>query len=371
MKILAFPRDRNPYQRLLYSEMEQLGAQVTYLGELTPSSTLNLLLLPAEMAARRAAGAGLVHLHWVFGFSLPGGQRSRAVRRLGQAWFGLWLRVTKRLGLRLAWTAHNVLPHTPVFADDAAARRMLVRHCDLVLAHSPAALAGLRELGAVPNASLVVRHGPMGPAAPAGPAGAAAQRGPGSGGRPREFLFFGRVTTYKGVEELLTAFNDLPPGTPAHLTVAGQCDDPRLRAQLRAAGNVRVRLGHVPEGEVAGLMAGADVVVLPFRQVTTSGSAELALAHARPLIVPDLPGLAGLPEDAVLRYDGSVPGLTAALADLASADRSRLAAMSAAGSAYSTQVSWHEIAVATLSAMESAVSGSYRADVRPGAAAPT
>jgi glycosyltransferase involved in cell wall biosynthesis len=367
MKILAFPRDPNPYQWLLYSEMEQLGAQVTYLGQLTPSRTLNLLLLPTEMAARRAAGAGVVHLHWVFGFSLPGGQRSRAVRRLGQAWFGLWLRVTKRLGLRLVWTAHNVLPHTPVFADDAAARRMLVRHCDVVLAHSPAALAGLRELGAVPVASLVVRHGPMGPAASAGPA---AQRLPG-GGRPREFLFFGRVTTYKGVEELLAAFNDLPRGTAAHLTVAGQCDDPRLRAQLRAAGNVRLRLEHVPERDVAELMASADVVVLPFRQVTTSGSAELALSHARPLIVPDLPGLAGLPGDAVLRYDGSVPGLTAALADLASADRSRLAAMSAAGSAYSAQVSWHDIAVETLSAMESAVSGSYRAGVQPSAAAPT
>ncbi len=118
-------------------------------------------------------------------------------------------------------------------------------------------------------------------------------------------------------------------------------------------------------------MTRADVVVLPFRQVTTSGSAELALSHARPLIVPDLPGLADLPGDAVLRYDGSVAGLTDALADLARADRSRLAAMSAAASAYSAQVSWHDIAVATLSAMESVVSGSYQAGVQPSAAAPT
>jgi glycosyltransferase involved in cell wall biosynthesis len=122
---------------------------------------------------------------------------------------------------------------------------------------------------------------------------------------------------------------------------------------------------------VAGLLASADAVVLPFRQVTTSGSAELALSHARPLIVPDLPGLAGLPAAAVVRYDGSVRGLTAALADLANADRSRLAAMSAAASAYSAQVSWREIAAATLSAMESVISGSYRAGVRPSAAAST
>ncbi|HLH59851.1 MAG TPA: glycosyltransferase family 4 protein, partial [Streptosporangiaceae bacterium] len=335
MKILAYPRDPNPYQRLLYSEMERLGAQVSYLGRLTPSGTLNLLLLPVETVARRVTGARLVHLHWVFGFSLPGGQRFRVVRRLGQAWFGLWLRVTKLAGLRLVWTAHNVLPHSPVFADDAAARRALVRRCDLVVAHSPAALAGLSELGATPRgASLVVRHGPMGPSGLTGPSGRPAPwRMPGSGAGPREFLFFGRVTGYKGVEELLAAFNDLAPGTPARLTVAGQCDDPGLRARLRAAERVRLRLERVPDRDVADLMAGADVVVLPFRQVTTSGSAELALSYGRPLIVPGLPGLAGLPDAAVRRYDGSVPGLTAAIADLAGADRSSLAAMSAAASA--------------------------------------
>jgi glycosyltransferase involved in cell wall biosynthesis len=363
MRILAFPRDPNPYQRLLYSEMERLGAHVSYLGQLTPSRTLNLLLLPAEMAARRAGGARLVHVHWVFGFALPGERRFPVVRRLAQAWFGVWLRAARLLGLRIIWTAHNVLPHSQVFADDAAARRVLTRRCDLVLAHSLAALAGLAELGAVPHRSLVIRHGPMGLAAPA------ALRVPGSGDGPREFLFFGKVARYKGIEELVAAFDDLPAETPARLTVAGQCDDPDLRARLTAAENIRLRLEHVPEREVAGLMASADVVVLPFRQITTSGSAELALAHARPLIVPDLPGLAGLPDGGVVRYDGSVPGLTAALADLANADSARLAAMSAAASAYSAQVSWHEIAVTTLAAMESVVSGSYRADVQARAAA--
>jgi glycosyltransferase involved in cell wall biosynthesis len=352
MKILVFPRDPNPYQRLLYTEMERHGARVSYLGQLTPSHTLNLLLLPAEMAVRRARGAEVVHLHWVFGFALPGFPGSR---RLAQAWFGVWLRAVKLLGLRLVWTAHNVLPHAPVFADDEAARRVLVRRCDLVLAHTTAALAGLGAIGAAPRRSRIIGHGPMGPAAPA------MLRVPGSSDGSREFLFFGKVAEYKGVEELLAAFENLPPGTPARLTVAGQCDDPRLRARLTAAGgNVRLRLEHVPEREVAELLAGADVVVLPFRRITTSGSAELALAHGRPLIVPDLEALAGLADGAVLRYDGSVPRLTEALVDLASADKSRLADMSAAALAYGARSSWYEIAGTTLAAL-----GSYQTDVRP------
>jgi glycosyltransferase involved in cell wall biosynthesis len=340
MKILVFPRDPNPYQRMLYAEMERHGAQVSYLGQLTPSHTLNLGLLPVELAFQRARGARIVHLHWVFGFGLPGFPASRW---LAQVWFRVWLATIRLLGLRLVWTAHNVLPHAQVFADDEAARRVLVRHCDLVLAHSPTALAGLAEIGAVPRRSQIIRHGPMGPLKPVAPRLADG---------PREFLFFGKVAEYKGVEELVAAFAALPPETKARLTVAGQCDDPPLRDRLLAAGNgVRFCLEHVPEDEVADLLAGADVVVLPFRRVTTSGSAELALAHGRPLIAPDLPGLAGLPDEAVLRYDGSVPRLTESLADLASADRSRLAAMSAAASDYAAQSSWYEIAGATLTVL--------------------
>jgi len=365
MKIMAFPRDPNPYQRLLCSELERLGAQVSYLGQLTPSHTLNLLLLPAETAARRMGGARLVHLHWVFGFGLPGARMFPALRRLSQAWFGLWLWTARTLGLRVVWTAHNVLPHSQVFANDAVARRLLVRHCDLVFAHTPAALEGLAALGAAPRRSLIVRHGPMGPAA------ATALRVPGSDDAPRQFLFFGKVAEYKGVEELLAAFANLQEGTPARLTVVGDCADADLRGRLAAAGNVRLRLEHVPERDLAALMAAADVVVLPFRAVTTSGSTELALSHGRPLIVPDLPALAGLPAGAVLRYDRSVRGLAAAIAELANADRSRLAAMSVAAATYSEQVSWADIAMATLSAMKSVIGGAQEADLPPSAAVTT
>ena len=87
MRILVLPRDTNPYQELLYGEMQRLGVRVTYIGELTPSRTLNLLLLPLEVAVRRIAGARLIHLHWVFAFSLPGARRFPVMRRAAYVWF--------------------------------------------------------------------------------------------------------------------------------------------------------------------------------------------------------------------------------------------------------------------------------------------
>jgi glycosyltransferase involved in cell wall biosynthesis len=362
MRILVLPRDPNPYQGLLYGEMERLGVRVTYLGELTRSRTLGLLLLPLEVLAGRAAGARVVHIHWVFGFALPGARRFPVLRRAAYGWFLLWLRTCRILGVHIIWTAHNVLPHEPVFADDVSARRALVGASELVFAHSASALAELAGLGAVARRTAVVRHGPIA-AVPA-----TSLRLPGADDGPCRFLFFGRVQAYKGVEDLLAAFSALPGDVAAHLTVAGQCDDPRLRSRLRALARdcgqrVVLRLERVPEEEVAQLFAAADVVVLPFRQVTTSGSAVTALSHHRPLIIPDLAGLADLPEQAVLRYDGKLPALVAALTRLARADPEVLAAMSAAAASYAASTTWREIAQATMIEMTSVAAGTLRAGV--------
>ena len=361
MKILVLPRDANPYQSLLYGEMRRLGVQVTYLGQLTRLHTLNLLLLPLEVAARRLAGARVVHLHWVFAFTFPGGRGFRATRWVAQAWFLALLRTCRMLDVHLVWTAHNVLPHEPVFADDVFARRALVEASDLVLVHSQSTLDELAALGAVPRRSAIIRHGPIGSTLATG-----SLRTPGAGDRPRRFLFFGQVREYKGVDDLLAAFLAMPDDVAAHLTIAGQCDDPGLRSRLQAlarTGDAKVllRLEHVPGDEVAQLLGAADVVVLPFRRVSTSGSAMLALSHGRPLIVPDVAGLADLPDQAVLRYDGEVAGLADALVRLACVDDGTLAAMSAAARNYAFQTTWQEIAERTMSEMMSVLGDVPRA----------
>ncbi|HYY18272.1 MAG TPA: glycosyltransferase [Streptosporangiaceae bacterium] len=365
MKVLVFPRDPNPYQGLLYGEMQRLGVQVVYVGDLTASHTLNLLLLPLETAAQRIAGAELIHLHWVFGFTFPGARRFPLLRRMAQTWFAAWLGACRMIGLRLVWTAHNVLPHEPVFADDRAARRTMVGACDLVLAHSPSALAELAALGAVARRSAVIPHGPISyGSAAATPSPALASRYTDG---PRRFLFFGQVQEYKGVEELLTAFLGLPSDVDAELLVAGQCRDQALRSRLlalaeRGGGRIGLRLEYVPDDEVAPLLGRADVVVLPFRRVTTSGSAMAALCHGRPLLVPDLATLADLPRDAVARYSGGEQALTAALDHLARADRETLAAMSEAAGRYAATVTWPDIAQQTMTAMVSVLDGTSNPD---------
>ncbi len=350
MRILALPRDPNPYQESLYGAMRRRGARVRYAGRLTPSHSLNILLLPLETVAFRVAGGRVVHLHWVYGFRPAGAGRWPLLARAGRAWFGLWLRLCRLLGVRLVWTAHNALPHAPVFPDDAEARRALVRASDLVVVHAPEALGELAELGCRPRRSALV---PMGPARP--PGGIAAGPPVRAAGEPLRLLFFGKVEPYKGVEDLLDAVAALPAATDVALTVAGECRDPALGARLRAgaarAGRpVDLRLVAVPEAQVDALFARHHAVVLPFRRITTSSSAPFALEHGRPVVVPDLPGLAGLPDAAVVRHAPGVAALAAALQGLAAAPPERLQEMGRAALA-SRGPGWGEVAALTLEAV--------------------
>lgn len=347
MKILALPRNTgNPYQELLYQELRRRGVGVTYIGSATRSYSLNLLLLPVQLVVGRLAGARVVHLHWVYGFGPNMGDRYWLLRRLCQSWFSVWLWTLRMVGLRLVWTAHNVLPLQNVFADDLRARRNLVSRCDVVIAHSAATITELASLGMRPRSSVVIPHGAFTPAGTA----EVADLG-GHPDEPRRLLFFGSMQEYKGVEDLLVAFAALPHPN-VRLTVAGHCDG-TMRSVLtqlaeRSPGRVELRLERVTDEELTRLLGEAHAIVLPYRRSTTSGSAMLALGHGRPVVVPDLPGLSELPDEAVFRYDGSVPGLTRALSEAVVADDTVLARMSAAARAYSASRSWPEIADQTL-----------------------
>jgi glycosyltransferase involved in cell wall biosynthesis len=170
------------------------------------------------------------------------------------------------------------------------------------------------------------------------------------------FLFIGRIKPYKGVEDLLTAFASLPTASRVHLTIAGQCLDQTLLERLRDfSGHPKLSLFVGPErladAEMSRILLAAHVVVLPFKAITTSGSAILAISHGKPVIIPQTAGMVNIPESAAIRYDGTVDGLVKALERVASMSALELGAMSEAASKHAHSVSWEEIAVRTMAEM--------------------
>jgi glycosyltransferase involved in cell wall biosynthesis len=353
MKLLALPRDVNPYQEYLYRELGRLGVRVRYVGELTGSQTANLLLLPLELLALRLRGWRILHLHWVFGFSFPWARRTG--RWAAQLWFGLVLLTCRAIGLRIVWTAHNALPHDQVFANDLVARRWLVKASSLVVLHDRPALEQLDRLGLVPGRTEVIAPGPYSAVIPP-PSG---REGP-----PWTLLFFGKVLPYKGVEDLVAAVTDLDSTVRLRVVIAGECPDRTLGESLRklaAAGDGRVelRLARVADDEVSPLLASCDAVVLPYREVTSSSTVRLALDHARPVLIPDLPAFQDLDGEGVRRYAPGVEGLRAELIQFASLTASALARASEAAAAQAPAQTWAAAAQATYDALRGLDSRRY------------
>jgi glycosyltransferase involved in cell wall biosynthesis len=343
-EILVFPRDANPYQSFLYDALRRTGLRSRYIGDIGPSHTANLLLLPVELVWWRLRGARILHLHWAFGFALTGSERSRLLRRAGYLWYLLVLACARLAGVRIVWTLHNVLPHEPVFPDDRLARRRLLQAASLVIAHSEQALAELVDAVGPPRRSIVLAH-------PAFDAPAAAGR---RNAFPRRLLVFGRISAYKGIEETIEAFDDVAATTTVELTVAGVCADPRLRTRLdelqrRHPHRVHLQLGHIPEEGLPRLFAEHDLQWLPYRRATTSGAAVLGAQLGIPLAVPDLPAFEGVPG---LRIGHARGALGQALRGVDAIEERRLAELSAQSLCWSAALgTWDEMAQHTRRAM--------------------
>jgi O-antigen/teichoic acid export membrane protein/glycosyltransferase involved in cell wall biosynthesis len=347
LKIVTVPRDPCPYQELLYGPMRELGASVRYGCTATPSHTLNLLLAPLELAWCRLRGYNVYHLHWTWGFAPTASGKSNVLRRAGRLWFGFVLRCARALGYRVVWTAHNVVPHEPVFDDDIKARQTLVGSCDLVIAHGSNALEGLAAIGARPCRSEVI---PLGPIVSEQLTALPLPRPAGK----RTVMFFGRIATYKGVEDLLDAVAVF--GRSLNVVIAGSCPDRELRERLtatagRLTAKVELRLDHVPEAELETLFAAADALVFPFREVTTSASVMLGMSSGRPIVVPDLPAFDELPAEALIRYPPGREGLKEALAKVATMPTETFVAKGSAARAGGASVGWTEIADRTAAAI--------------------
>jgi glycosyltransferase involved in cell wall biosynthesis len=370
LKVVALPRDANPYQELLYGRMRELGAHVDYLPEPTRSHSVNLLLMPLTLLSCRLRGYTVLHLHWVYRFVLPVVGDRPLVRSLMERWFALVLLTARLAGLKLVWTAHNVLPHDQVFRDDRRARRTLLRSCDAVLVHSATArgeLASLARPDALPPTQ-VVAHGAYTGVYGRAISAAEARTALDLPEEARVLLFFGVVQAYKGVEDLVTAIaglaakGQLPAGV--RVVVAGRCEDVLLRRRLERAveladlaGIVRLRLGHVPDDQVSTYFHAADAVVLPFRTVTTSGSALLPASFGRLVVVPSLPGLTDLAGGGVELFQPGLAGLQSALVRLLARSSEDLLAEGERGRQRLAQLDWSTAARATLLLMQRLVDG--------------
>jgi glycosyltransferase involved in cell wall biosynthesis len=141
----------------------------------------------------------------------------------------------------------------------------------------------------------------------------------------------GRLQPYKGIEELIEAFRQMP-GCHLRLLAAGQVHSMPLRRWLeeQCVADPRIILlpERIPEDRLQACFAAADVVAYPFRDQLTSGSVLTAASFGRALVLPEAPGLAaGLPPGGrILFKSGNRVSLLDALEKVSTCDTEAMGA---------------------------------------------
>lgn len=203
--------------------------------------------------------------------------------------------VARLRGAKIAWTVHNMVPHSTRYPRiEAWFWRSFRRRVDLFVHLSTAGGSWFRDLYPSTRAKQHVhlRH-------PAYLVPDSSQESRDSARKRLEinanatmFLLFGMLRPYKGIPAVLDAFRDFDD-SKSRLVIAGFPSSDQVRDEIVGATGddprVSVRFGFLENQELYEFIRAADLVLIPYERFLNSGSLLLALSLARPVLVPFTP----------------------------------------------------------------------------------
>jgi glycosyltransferase involved in cell wall biosynthesis len=316
MRILAWPAfsdNGNPYNRLLYGALREVGTDV----DVSDFRPLRLLL----------RGCDIWHLHWPERITNAKSPARVAFNLVG---FLLLVFVARLRRTRIVWTVHNLQAHNsrrPWLESWFMGTFSRVVDGFIALTPKGAHAARRRHPGLRTTPHVVIPHGHFLDVCDRSITREEARRRLGIAHEAHVISYVGRISAYKNVPELVEAFV-AAGNAQARLLVAGDVVDNSAAEAIKtaAAGDERVllELRTISDAELALFVLAADLVVLPFRQILNSSSVLLALSLARPVLVPTLGTMTELEEqfgaDWVMLFDA--PLTSEALADKLERSRS-------------------------------------------------
>lgn len=321
--VLMFPdyRGHNPYQGELAEALGKNGVEVAF-----PSGYRRGLHFTRTLRSAAWNNVEWLHLHWPDIY----------LRGQGGLWrrlYALKLRVDLSMALRgrkLAWTVHNLGSHDS--GGDSVEKdlyRWLARKARVIFVHDESLVAEASERLGIPESSIVViPHGHYRNVYGEPTKREEACRKLGINPEKNIALFLGMLRPYKGLDELLEVWPAVKKQhSDALLLIAGGGRDTdyieRIRRRCEGMKGVRLEPRFVADEEIPVFYGAADVAVLPFRAITTSGSLILALSYDCPVVTPKVPSISGplaFQKD-LLFPAGSLDGLKQALAAGIAMDR--------------------------------------------------
>lgn len=278
MRVLAFPASGMAYVDAFYRAVEELGVEVVD-G-----------IFAGRWILAEARHGDIAHFHWPSFSYLRNGPALRLY--LSFLRFCTLLIVLRLRGVRICWTAHNLMPHDAARWSwlDTATRRILILLSERIAVHGSTAAALLREKFPFPdNKQILIPLGHFADHYPVTADRATARERLSLPRDAKVVLLLGLCKPYKNVDGLIRTYR--AAGLEALLLIAGSFPDPKFEAYCRElAGNsenIRIHGGFIDDSDMQYYLRAADVFVIPYREILTSGSAVLAASFGLPVVSID------------------------------------------------------------------------------------
>jgi glycosyltransferase involved in cell wall biosynthesis len=255
----------------------------------------------------------MLHLHWPSFYYYDPRSTYRTLK--GMARFVAVLLYAWLKGVRIFWTAHNLYPHDGgrSLLIHRLARRLVIAVSERIFVHGPSAAATLaNEFAGCRRKQVLIDHGHWIDYYP--PHQGRVQARASLGLRAETFVygFVGSCKPYKGLEELIAAFAQQPGDCT--LLIAGHFQSPAYFAEIRrcVAALPTERVVLIPrfleDDEIQRHVVAIDALVLPFREVLTSGSLILGLSFGTPVVAPRIGAVVDvMKEHTGILYDAQQP----------------------------------------------------------------
>lgn len=271
----------NPYQKALADSLSKEGVEVSF----STSSRLFSVL----SSVKNHWKPDILHLHWHHPFLLAGNILKTLIKSVS---FIGELVTLKLFGIKIVWTVHNITSHEEKFSfAELFFSKLLVRLCNKILVHSQFAKYEVEKLYGITEDSrvVIVPHGNY----------ISSYENVIEKSKARNqlqiitgdsvFLYFGQIRSYKGVPELIDAFEKLD-NPHAKLLIAGKPYNNEIAEDVLKKcdrnENIKTIFEFIADDEIQIYMNAADVVVLPYRDILISGAVILAMSFGKPVIAP-------------------------------------------------------------------------------------
>jgi len=329
----------NPYQKLLYKSLEPYNIVAKgYHG----------LQFTLRWVIKNKRARHILHFHWLYGAYDP--RCNKKHLRIKVILFALKVILARLLGYKIWWTVHNITPHENAYREtDSWLNKLMAKNCQRVIVHCKKTKQFVCNQWQRPESKVsVIEHGSYYQFYPDTIERQKARELCGLKTNGFTFLFFGMVKEYKGIPNLIKAFCQLQQDLPdIHLVIAGKplnSDTANKIINSAQNKNIHLFLEQIPDENIQIFFKAADIVILPFTDILTSGSAILALSFGKAIILPNTGCLPELINDKTGFLFDNHEGLLKAMKDAVNTPKEILLEMNKQALNAAKRLSWDNIA---------------------------